>query len=584
MESGGDHMLHDRPLPKPATPPAQLSAAQWTALYVLAVALAPPLFLYATGGLQAVFRLFAADAFVYLSVAANSTAGFFTFDGSHATNGFHPLWQVFLYVVFDALGIAGDKQTQIVTAFWLSLALVTAGSLLTAQAVLRWTGSSAAAMLAIPGLFGLLMLLCGWPAGTLWSFANGMETPASLFFFGLLLFFLARRGDDIAAAPAVDRTSLILLSLICCGLVFSRLDDVFLPAVIGVWLLCRRDLSARSRLEAGFRFALPLGAALAAYLVYNLATVGHAMPISGASKFDLRTPLINIGFLGSSLHALAPDFLYDPFSGTESDLEIASVNWRNVQMLLPIVVARLLLGRLDRLGGDARSGFHAWMRLLLIYVIVKGLYNFLFVPLIHQGQWYYALSITIINIAAAAVIVTWWRDRADRHATMRRAGVPLVALAIGCTVAGFVMQQRGESPADRYHALFQRGDAVAARLRETVADPRIVEADDGIVNYALGLPSMSGFLFAIDPAAFDAHERGDFLTEASRRGYRLIGSLFYFRNARPEDLTPDTIAETIRSRTFNGTSWDLDRFDFRLEYRDPETGAVFIRFTPKKTP
>ena len=577
-------MLHDRSLPKSVTPPAQLSAAQGTALYVLAIALVPPLVLYATGGLQAIFRLFAADAFVYLSVAANSTAGFFTFDGSHATNGFHPIWQMLLYSVFEGFGITSDKEAQLVLAFWLSLALVAAGSVLTAQAVLRWTGSSAAAMLAIPGVFGALMLVCGWPVGTLWSFMNGMETPASLLFFGLLLYFLARRVDGLRAVPPADRTSLILMALICCGLVLSRLDDIFLPAVIGVWLLCRRDIPARNRLANGFWFALPLGAALAAYLAYNLATVGHAMPISGASKFDLRTPLINIGFLGSSLHALVPDFLYDPFSGVETDLDIASVNWRNAQMLLPIFAARLLLGRLDRLGGDAGSGFRLWMRLLLIYVIVKGLYNFLFVPLIHQGPWYYALSITIINVAAAAAIVTWWRDRADRRPVFRRAGVPLLALIALGSATGFMAQQRGDSPADRYHALFQRGDAVAEKLRETVAAPRIVEADDGIVNYALGLPTMSGFLFAIDPEAFEAYKRGDFLTDASRRGYQLIGSLFYLRNAGPEDLMPDTIAETLRIRTFNGASWDLDRFDFRLEYRDAETGAVFIRFTPKTTP
>ena len=133
-----------------------------------------------------------------------------------------------------------------------------------------------------------------------------------------------------------------------------------------------------------------------------------------------------------------------------------------------------------------------------------------------------------------------------------------------------------------YATFFQRGPEIAEKLRETIAAPRIVEADDGIVNYALGIPAMSGFLFAVDPHGYAAYESGAFLTEASRRGFQLIGTLYYLRNVPPGELTPERIPDTLRRKTFNGTDWDLDRFDFCLEYRDEATGAVFIRFTPKK--
>src|SRR4051812_7873907 len=43
------------------------------------------------------FNFLAGDVFYYLDIARNSqSVPFFTFDGVHATNGFHPLWQYLL--------------------------------------------------------------------------------------------------------------------------------------------------------------------------------------------------------------------------------------------------------------------------------------------------------------------------------------------------------------------------------------------------------------------------------------------------------------------------------------------------------
>jgi len=575
-------MSQFRPIAVTPERSAALSPAAWLALYAVAIALVPPAVSAASGGLRAIFDYLAADSFVYLSVAGRSTHGFYTFDGTHATNGFHPLWQTLLKAVFQLGGIALDKARQIETAFWLSVALVTAGGLLTVEAVRRWTGSAGAAMLAFPGLFGLVTLICGWNIGTPWRFMNGMETPASLFFFGLLLLYLSGQADaPLAPGTTVERGPLLALSLIMTGIVFSRLDDIFLPAVVVGWLLLRREAPPVRRIEAVLWFGLPLGAAILAYLVANHLAVGHAMPVSGAAKFDLRTPTINVGFLGSSLHALVPDFLHEPFSRHPGDVRIENVNWRNVQMLLPVIVARLLLRRMDLLRLDGENALTVWMRPLLYYVMVKGSYNFLFVPLLHQGHWYYSLSITIINIAAAVLAVNAWRRWTARGPGRVRLGT----VAGATTVASLLLFTQGGlsiSAGDKYFDFFRRGPAIAEALEASLAAPRIVEADDGIVNYALGLPTMSGFLFAIDTAGYEAFKRGDFLAEASRRGYQLIGSLHYFRSAKPEELTPGRIPDMLREKLFNATSWDLDRFDFSLEYRDPKTGAVFIRFTPKR--
>lgn len=559
-----------------------LSSRRLVGLCVLAVALLPPVYAYATGGIPSIFSYFAADAFVYLSVAANSQVGFYTFDGVNPTNGFHPLWQMFLQGMFQAFGIGAAKEHQLIAVYWLSVVLVAAGGVFIAQAVLRWSGSRLAALLTYPGLFGAAMLLCGWPAGTMWSYMNGMESPASLLFFGLMLLHLSRPdAGQMITASSVDHRGLFILSLLCAGIVLSRLDDVFLPAVIAVWLMLRKETPAHIRIPALLWFALPLGAALLAYLTFNLVTIGHAMPISGAAKFDVRTPLVNLGFLGSSLHALVPDFLYDPFSAAGGDFAIANVNWRNAQMLVPVIAARILLGNMRWIAPDPTGNFVSWMRLLLVYVMAKGIYNFLFVPLFHQGHWYYALSIATINLAAAVVAARLCAASASRGSSIGKLAPPAAAVLTTALLVVFI-HSRSDAAAGNFVELFRSGPRIAAMLRSLVPAPRIVEADDGIVTYALGLPTVSGFLFAIDPAAYKAYRDGRFLNEAWSRGYQLIGTLHYLRNVPKADLKPESIPDILRERLFNAAHWDLENFDFRLVYKDEATGAVFIRFTPKR--
>ena len=60
-------------------------------------------------GIIAVFNFFQQDTFYYLAIAQNSTLGFFTFDGELPTNGFHPMWQVCVTLLFKLLGDVGNN-------------------------------------------------------------------------------------------------------------------------------------------------------------------------------------------------------------------------------------------------------------------------------------------------------------------------------------------------------------------------------------------------------------------------------------------------------------------------------------------
>ena len=104
----------------------------------LLLGLYPPTLSYAARGVEGAFSFFAADAFYYLAIADHSVGvPGFTYDGSFPTNGFHPLWQYFLWAAFSSFGLAGASQ--IVFTFATSVLASSLGAALFATALLRLT-------------------------------------------------------------------------------------------------------------------------------------------------------------------------------------------------------------------------------------------------------------------------------------------------------------------------------------------------------------------------------------------------------------------------------------------------------------
>ncbi len=228
---------------------------------------------------RAPLSLFANDTFYYLDVARNSQGKqFFTFDGAHPTNGFHPVWQGLLYfaVKYRLLDLA-DPARGLVQLFY--------GNLLILGVAVFGLALAAARRLRHPWL-ALLTVCPGWlwfptalsAPGYLacWSYLNGMETAVGLLFFAAVLLTWKQ------SAPMGRWFPWTCLSL--GMMVLSRLDDVFfLPPVLG-YVLFR--VERPSRRAAWALAAIPF-AMIAVYLLYNLHTVGRAMPVSGAAKAGL---------------------------------------------------------------------------------------------------------------------------------------------------------------------------------------------------------------------------------------------------------------------------------------------------------
>ena len=196
------------------------------------------------------------DSLFYLVIADHVASGAgSTFNGLVATNGYHPLWQLLAAILallphskaaLLAYGVAAQCMFEL-AAFW----------------VLQRALCTTFGPRVIGAPLGALLLLFVAVGNLYWS-----EGPLSLLCLALLIATLLEESE-----PRPVRLGVLL------GLAFlARLDNVFVigPLLAALWWR-ERD---RRFLGAGALCALIGGA----YIGYNIARFGHAVPISGAIK------------------------------------------------------------------------------------------------------------------------------------------------------------------------------------------------------------------------------------------------------------------------------------------------------------
>jgi len=203
------------------------------------------------------------DSYYYLVTAKNFLRhGFFTFDGANATNGFQPLWMGAIVVLYKGLGIDSPLNLQIFAVSALEK-LVLAGAVATSIGFYisyrRRDSPWAAGFLA-----ACVLLLCPFYA----IFDQGMETTLAV----LLLLLVIH-------AFISDRS--LLLGAWLALLFLTRLDTaIFVAMPLLLWTLLKSSRAERSHWLGIALFSLTFFA----YVGINIATTGHAVPISGALK------------------------------------------------------------------------------------------------------------------------------------------------------------------------------------------------------------------------------------------------------------------------------------------------------------
>jgi hypothetical protein len=514
----------------------------------------PPLIDLLWNGWQRVFGYFAADSFYYLTVARNLASGFgASFDGEYTTNGFHPLWQLYTALLYALTSLAGlGESAFLVGVFLSSLLLIALATALLGSCFRLALGRVPAAFPILPvGLYALSTGSLQPLYGSLWSFANGMETGATLAAFAWALRCMVRR--ERGGSPAIDWQLGVALSV----MMLSRLDHAALAVCALAAYALRPSRRRDSRLRELAAVAAPFAFSLTAYLCFNWLSAGSLLPVSGTVKSSFpQSTMANLFYLYRIIN--------QPTAARFGEL------WRMIQMLLPAVVALFALPWLAGLRRRERHDALTWPLLVCsVFALVLTAYNFVFVNIWHQGHWHYPVS--IVQMTALALYL-WEKERpiADGR------GSALVAVA---SVAGALLFFGLVFHDLRYNRTYAQMYAARDEVKDHFAGapPRMIEYDDGIISFATGFPALSGLGFAVDREAVPWVRDGRILWLAYERGFDHIASLNYFGTG---GLSLDSSSEEIRAK-LNGafclSPAATEPFDFEVVYLPSRLQLAFIR-------
>jgi hypothetical protein len=529
------------------------------------------------------FGYLAVDSFYYLVVGKNiALHGSISFDDSRPTNGFHPAWQL----IVASLVRVGDwfslGNRALLTVVVLSCAVVLAAAVvLLGQAIRLAYGRVSPLYALLPvGVYALLLMpvwlsyggLAGGPGdqkyegmvpmyGTLWSYANGMESALVILAFVAVLLYLARWGTHGPRGGVV-------LGLLLSAMVLSRLDTVLIALglllVLGITAATSRD----RHLASGCAVATAvLGAVLLLYLGWNLAYAGSALPVSGAYKTTFPRPTLdNARDLNGLITGRSADFfphfrLYRHLPVVVSSLMSAayllSVGARRVTR--PADVSPQLARYRQALTGAA------------VGVIALSAYDWLFVPIYNQGHWYWPISTLFVSLVALD-----WVEHTRLADPFARPRAVALTLGLCCAIAlpTFVMFQ----VKDDYHAQladFAYYGASRTRAHYHNRIPKFLAWEDGADTYLLDSTSMSGAGLALDRSAENALRRHQLLEVAMERGFDRISSLQYLKSV---GVVPGATPQQVRTGIgylFPGE--DLSPYEFNIEYVEPRSHFTVVR-------
>jgi len=507
-------------------------------------------------GWQRAFSFYAADAFYYLTVARNyAQTGVFTFDGVFPTNGFHPLWQVWLGILYKiGLTFSIADPTILVVVLLFSLLLILGGLIFIGKAFKLAKGYIPVWLLLLPtGIYALLLAPFEPRFGSLWSFTNAMETAPLIFFFGMLMWLWSRTDFMQTNKSAV--TTGLTLSLI----ILSRLDHIFLVITFFVYmfilLIVKRSgtKSLSYLVVAGIIPAIIVGL----YIFANVMTTGMTLPVSGSIKTTFP------GFAAGDAKLQEIPVVLSGFKQPDFGASL----WRYTQILLPAIFSiavaiKLLVRKIFTLG----SRLDQFWLITAGMVVILSTYNFLFVPTLDQGHWYFPISILFVTL----VLVDWLPEISNNHARM----ISLAVLATMILLFYYGIYHNA-SRNQRFADFYNHQSEVQAFYE---VPPKIIEYDDGIISYATGFPALSGFGFVLDKETAEALKQGQLLDLAYDRGYRHMASYYYFGSKFTGNSTPQEIKQQFSSMASFIGQHSLEDFSFRLDYLSPEGNFVIVEF------
>lgn len=539
-------------------------------VYALVATLMPALVVGWNMGAMAPFWFLAGDAYLYLGIGEASSGLTMSFDGLRATNGFHPAWQIWVRI---ATALTGSPLGAMTLVAWSAIALTAAGVILLGLAIRRFTGSWVLAMLAVPGVYYLVIgqALANLPV---WGFFDGMEAGLAFFLSGLLVFLIAQ-----VAEREHDARYWLTLGLVIAALVFTRLDEVFVPFSLALALVFWPGRPLLARLNAAALAVMPTAIVLALFVAWSLWSTGLPAPVSGAAKGE-GALLSNAWVTLATFFAPLIDLREGVTAYAADRAGLYGGAFRVVELIVPAAFALGFLAALIR-----RFHRQPWAPLLASLcggVLIKATYNLLKVNYWHQASWYFALAMALMTLGAAILLAPAFRRLAERRAGPALAAVVLGSLAM-LHASLWTNRLMTDPLRPEQRDFWLDRETMQATLLTANPEMRILEFGDGMINFTFDMPVRHGFVFAGDAHSLEALREGRLLAASVADGFDVLSSYEYLRVPDgAEDWDSDRIrAFLLTSFLDDRIKPELDAFDFRMLLVHRPTGVPFIRLIPR---
>ncbi|MEO5887644.1 MAG: hypothetical protein ABIQ77_08275 [Anaerolineales bacterium] len=169
------------------------------------------------------------DAYYYFKVAQNISEGHgSTFDGINLTNGYHPLWMLICVPIFALARFDLILPLRILLLVMSGLSVVTA--ILLYRLIGKVFAPAIGAIAALFWVFSFDVLAI--------VYQHGLETGIAAFFIVLLVYKLYE-FERSWRTHEFSKKQIITLGTLAALTMFSRLDLVFLAAMVGLWVVFR---------------------------------------------------------------------------------------------------------------------------------------------------------------------------------------------------------------------------------------------------------------------------------------------------------------------------------------------------------
>ena len=520
-------------------------------------------------GAMAPFWFLAGDAYLYLGIGESSSGLSMSFDGLRPTNGFHPLWQVWVRV---ATALSSSPLQAMTLVVYSAIALTLAGVLVLGAAIQRMTGSWLLAMLAVPGVYYLIIgqALHNLPV---WGFFDGMEA-------GLAFFIAACIAWLISGIKTTERThrQWWLLGGALALLVLTRLDEVFVPIAMAITILLWPGRAFADRILDAARIVVPSAIAVAAFVGWSVATTGMLMPVSGAAKGE-GALIANAWVTLATVFAPLID-LREGFTSYEAGREaLLGGAFRVLQLVVPALFA-IGFSLVITSRYKAAPGAPLVMG-LCGGIVIKAAYSFIGVNYWHQASWYFSLAMMTMTFATAILLAPAVRRMTTFSATLAAAVLATVTILHASLWSAGLMTDHTR-PAQR--DFWQDRAAIQTTLLTAEPDLRVIEFGDGLLNFSFDFPVRHGLVFAGDAQSLDALRDTRLLREAYSDGFTVLSSYEYLRVPIGAEDWNNTQVRDFLARSFldDRVKAELDQFEFSILYVHRPSGVPFIRFSPRR--